>query len=58
VKKWQATGSVSRNLFTQCDTFFNQLTAEETQHGYFQQDNATAHTANATMAAIREVFGD
>jgi hypothetical protein len=38
--------------------FFNQLTAEERQHGYFQQDNATAHTANATMAAIREVFED
>jgi hypothetical protein len=35
--------------------FFNQLTAEETQYGYFQQDNATAHTANA---AIREVFED
>jgi hypothetical protein len=38
--------------------FFNQLTAEETQHGYLQQDNATAHMANATMAAIQEVFGD
>jgi hypothetical protein len=38
--------------------FFNQLTAEERQHGYFQQDNATAHTANATMVAIREVFED
>jgi hypothetical protein len=25
---------------------------------YFQQDNATAHTANATMLAIREVFED
>jgi hypothetical protein len=41
-----------------CDPFFNQLTAEETQHGYFQQHNATAHTANATMVAIREVFED
>jgi hypothetical protein len=29
--------------------FFNQLTAEERQYGYFQHDNATAHTANATM---------
>jgi hypothetical protein len=28
------------------------------QRGYFQRDNATAHMANATMAAIREVFGD
>jgi hypothetical protein len=38
--------------------FFSQLTAEETQHGYFQQDNATAHTANATMVAICQVFED
>jgi hypothetical protein len=30
--------------------FFNQLTAEERQNGYFQQDNATAHTANATRS--------
>jgi hypothetical protein len=58
VKKWQATGSVSRNLFMRCDSFFNQLTAEETQHGYFQQDNTTAHMANATMVAIWEVFYD
>jgi hypothetical protein len=38
--------------------FFNQLTAEERQYGYFQQVNATAHTANASMVAIREVFED
>jgi hypothetical protein len=36
----------------------NQLTAEERQYGYFQQDNATAHTANAAMVAILEVFED
>jgi hypothetical protein len=36
--------------------FFSQLTAEETQHGYFQQDNATAHTAHATIVARREGF--
>jgi hypothetical protein len=36
--------------------FFSQLTAEERQHGYVQQDNDTAHTANATMVAIWEVF--
>jgi hypothetical protein len=58
VKKWRATGSVSHNLFIRCDPFFNQLTAEERQHDYFQQDNVTAHTANATMVAIREVFED
>jgi hypothetical protein len=26
--------------------FFNQLTAEERQYGYFQQNNAIAHAAN------------
>jgi hypothetical protein len=36
----------------------DQLTAEERQYGYFQQDNATAYTANATMVAIREAFED
>jgi hypothetical protein len=40
------------------NSFFNQLTAEERQHGYYQQDNATAYTANATMVAIWEVFED
>jgi hypothetical protein len=38
--------------------FFNQLTAEEIQYGYFQQDNATAHAANANIVAIWEVFED
>jgi hypothetical protein len=37
--------------------FFNQLTAEERQNAYFQQDNATAHTGTAN-AEIREVFED
>jgi hypothetical protein len=40
------------------NSFFNQLAAEERQHVYFQQDDATAHTANSTMVAIREVFVD
>jgi hypothetical protein len=40
------------------NSFFNQLTAEERQHEYFQQDNEAAHTANETMVAIREVFED
>jgi hypothetical protein len=38
--------------------FFNQVTAEERHHGYFRQDNATAHMANATVVAIQEVFED
>jgi hypothetical protein len=55
-EKVRATVSVSRNLFMRCDPFFSQLTAEKSQHGYFQQNNATAHMANATIVAIREVF--
>jgi hypothetical protein len=35
------------------NSFFNQVTAEE-----IQQDTATAHTANATIAAVWEVFED
>jgi hypothetical protein len=54
VKQWRATGLVARNLFMR--SILHQLTAEETQHGYFQQNNATGHTANATTVAIREVF--
>jgi hypothetical protein len=38
--------------------FFNQMTAEETQYGYFQQHNTTAHTANASMVAIQEMCED
>jgi hypothetical protein len=38
--------------------FFSQLTAEEREHEYFQQDNPTAHTTNVTMVAIQEVFED
>jgi hypothetical protein len=38
--------------------FFNQLTAEERQYGYFQRDNTTTHTAAATMVAVLEVFED
>jgi hypothetical protein len=37
VKKWRATGSVSRNLFMRCDLFFNQLTAEEGKRGIFSK---------------------
>jgi hypothetical protein len=38
--------------------FLQQLTVEERQYGYLQQDNATAHTDNATTVAIREVCVD
>jgi hypothetical protein len=38
--------------------FFQQLTAEKRKYGYFQQDNATAHTAGDSADAIHEVFDD
>jgi hypothetical protein len=38
------------------DSYVNDILNTERQHGYFQQDNATAHMANVTMVAIREVF--
>ena len=40
------------------EPFFDQLTEQEKQQGWFQQDGATAHTARVSMAAVGEVFGD
>jgi hypothetical protein len=31
------------------ESFFNQLAAEERQYGYYQHDNATAHTTAKMM---------
>lgn len=36
--------------------FVQQLHDDELQHGYFQQDGATAHTARETIAFLREFF--
>ena len=38
--------------------FLEQLQRIEKRHGYFQQDGATAHTANNSMSLLRGVFGD
>ena len=38
--------------------FFQLLSDNERQYGYFQQDSATAHTAADSLDAIREVFDD
>jgi hypothetical protein len=38
--------------------FFDQLTDEEKSYGHFMQDNATVHTANNSMVALDEVFGE
>lgn len=40
------------------DRFVETLTEEEIFRGWFQQDNATAHTANRTMNQLRMYFGD
>jgi hypothetical protein len=37
--------------------FFDQLTGEKELYGNFMQDNATAHIAKNSMAALDEVFG-
>ena len=38
--------------------FSEQLTALEKQKTWFQQDGVTAHTARATMTAVRKIFGE
>jgi hypothetical protein len=38
--------------------FFEQLTDDERQYGYFQHDNATAHAARNSMSALQEMFED
>ena len=40
------------------NTFGNQLDDKELSIGYFQQDGATSHTSNASIAEIQYFFGD
>jgi hypothetical protein len=40
------------------EQFFEQMTDDERQHGYFQQDNATAHIARNSVRALQKVFDD
>ena len=40
------------------NTFVNQLEDEELPIGYFQQDGATSHTSQASMAEIQSFCGD
>ena len=40
------------------NTFVNQLDDEELSIGYFQQDGATSHTSQASVAEIQSFFGD
>jgi hypothetical protein len=39
-------------------SFLNQLTDQERQTGYFQQDSARAHTVRATMRYLHQNFDD
>lgn len=38
--------------------FLEQVHDDELQHGYFQQDGATAHTARASLEFLREFYDD
>jgi len=40
------------------NTFVNQLDNEELSVGYFQQDGATSHAPDTSMAEIQSFFGD
>jgi hypothetical protein len=40
------------------ELFFEVLTEEEKQNAYFQQDSATAHTLQQSVAALHEIFGE
>jgi hypothetical protein len=40
------------------EPFFQDVTEEETRHGYFQQDSTTAHMACSSMQRLRGVFDD
>jgi hypothetical protein len=43
------------NIF---NTFVNQLDDEELQRGFFQQDSATCHSSNDSIAEIESFFED
>lgn len=38
--------------------FITQLTEEEINYGWFQQDSATVHTANRSMIHLHVLFGE
>ena len=55
---FENTITSKRYIHNILEPFFNQLTEQEKQQGWFQKDGATAHTASVSMAAVGEVFGD
>ena len=50
--------TITSERYNILEPFFDQLTEQENQQGWFQQDGAIAHTARVIMAAVSEVFGD
>jgi hypothetical protein len=40
------------------EPLFEQLTHDERQYAYFQQDSATEHTARNAMSVLCEMFSD
>ena len=57
---FENTITSERYIHNILEPFFDQLTEQEKQQGWFQQDGAgaTAHIARVSMAAVGEVFGD
>lgn len=53
-------GRVNSDFYvrTMLRPFLNELTQEEKDYGYFQQDGATAHTAHNSIATLHEVYDD
>jgi hypothetical protein len=54
---FQETINSERYVRLSLSPFFGQLT-DEKSYKYFMQDNATAHTANNSMAALEKVSGE
>lgn len=53
-------GRINANNYRQTilEPFLNELHDDELQNGLFQQDGATAHTAQATLQYLEEFYGD
>jgi hypothetical protein len=55
---FEGTINVARYRNNLLELFFQNLHDEELLHGYFQQDNATAHKTRETMARMHEFYDD
>jgi hypothetical protein len=55
---FEGTINVARYRNNLLELFFQNLHDDELLHGYFQQDNATAHKTRETMARMHEFYDD